>query len=118
MPTDLPDFEDMIKAIDKITDLSLKKSILEYKIKLGESRVYKKASVEEKYFQQGKPLSVTAIKNIYEFTGLEGELIDLRKELIQVEADLSKEKYLYDLMEDRIEVWRSEQANQRVSLSI
>ncbi len=118
MATELPDFEDMQKAIDRMTALDLRKSILEYRIKLGEANVYRKATFEPEFFQKGKPLATTAIKSIYEFTGLKGELIDLRKELIQVEIDLNKEKYLYDLMKNRIEVWRSEQANQRVSLSV
>jgi hypothetical protein len=115
---DLPDFEDMQKLIDLITSLSLKRATLDYQIKLGEARVYREANSNPKYFVSDKPPSISAIKATFEYSGLEGELMDFRKQLIQTEVELSRQKYLYELMKDKIEVWRSEQANNRSSVNV
>lgn len=114
----LPDFDDMAKAIDKISALALKKSLLEVEIKSLECKVFTVAMTDPAYLQGGKPPSTTYIENAFKYTGLGGEILPLRVELAKVSSELEKERLDFDLMKDAIEIWRSEQATQRISLGI
>jgi len=111
---ELPDFEDMVRVADEIYRLSLLKSSLELRIKLAESDVFIKTSSDERYFQNGKPPSVAFIENTYKQVGLDNEIRPLREELVRANADLDRAKNTLDLLKTQIEVWRSEQANNRV----
>jgi hypothetical protein len=115
---ELPDFEDMAEAIDKITQLALEKSLLEIEIKKLECSVFTTAMTDQAYFQGGKPPSATFIENAYKFTGLNGEIVPLRIRLATVCSALENDKLNFDLMKDAIEIWRSEQATQRLSLNL
>jgi hypothetical protein len=110
---ELPDFEEMATSVDRITKLSERKGVLEIQIKEQESSIFKRALVEEKYFQNGKPASATFVENAYKYTGFEGEILPLRYELLAVSTQLENAKSTFDLMKSKIEVWRSEQANSR-----
>jgi hypothetical protein len=115
---ELPDFEDMSEAIEKISSLALKKSLLEIEIKKGESLVFTTAMSDPAYLQGGKQPSSAYVENAYKYTGLNGELIPLRVELAVTGATLEKERLSFDLMKDSIEIWRSEMATARVSLTV
>jgi hypothetical protein len=114
---ELPDFEIMASAVERITSLSEKKGVLEIQIKEQEASIFKRALVEEKYFQNGKPASATFVENAYKYTGFEGEILPLRYELLAVSTQLDNTKANFDLMKNKIEIWRSEQANQRGAVS-
>jgi hypothetical protein len=111
---ELPDFEDLSASIDKIGQLAKEKETLELDIALGEARVYKTCMSDSTYFSGGKQPSVAYIKAAYETTGLEDELTPLRRRLIEVETSLEVTRRAYDLMRIRIDVWRSQQATERV----
>lgn len=113
---ELPEFEDMQNTVEEILKLSLKKASLDLSIKVAEADVFKQAIVDEKYFQGGKPPSATYIENAYKQTGLEGEIIPKREELGDITARLEYQKNKLELMKTLVEIWRSEQANQRVSV--
>jgi hypothetical protein len=113
---ELPDFEDMAEAIDKITQLALKKSLLEIEIKRLESVTFTTAFSDQKYFQGGKPPSTSFVESAYRYTGLNGEILPLRLELADVCSKLENERLNFDLMKDSIEIWRSEQATARISI--
>jgi len=115
---ELPDFEDMQKVVEEILSLSLFKAGLELDIKVAESDVFKRATVEEAYFQNGKPPSATYIENTYKYPGLDGEITEKRRQLGDTSARLEYQKNKLDLMKTLVEIWRSEQANNRVSVSV
>lgn len=109
----LPDFEDMAKLIDEIKVLSLKKAFLEIEIKKMENDVFSTAQFDT----NGKPLSTTFIENAYKHSGIHGEILPFRIELARVSSQLEGERLKFDMMQMTIEIWRSEQANNRISLT-
>ena len=113
---ELPDFEDMKDIIDEILEFSLRKAELEIAIKVAEANVFKVTFNDERFLQNGKSPSVAFVENTYKFTGIDEEIIELRVELGEILARLDYKKNELDLMKTLVEVWRSEQANQRVAL--
>lgn len=118
MAIELPDFEDLQKLIDEIRKLSVKKSLVEIEINKLEAETVRKATENPEFFQQGKPLSATYVKSVYEYSGINGEILPLRISLAEISAELEAKRLMFGLQKDIIDIWRSEQANQRISLSV
>lgn len=118
MAIELPDFEDLQKLIDEIRELALKKSLLEIQINCQEAAAVRKATEDPTFFQQGKPLSATYVKAVYEYGGIDGEIIPKREALAVLMAELEAKRAMFGLQKDIIDIWRSEQANQRINLSV
>ena len=109
----LPDYEDLQKLADDIKKLSLEKARIEQVIKERESIIFLTCSKDEKYFQGGKPPSVAFVQNAYIYTGLSGELLPSRSELINIESLLDRTKMQYALYKDLLDIWRTLNANER-----
>lgn len=109
----LPDFDEIYALNDKIFELSKKKGLLEIKIKLGEADVTTRATFDKKYYVNDKPPSQTYIDNSWKFTGFDGELTELRNQLVQASTELEYVKSKLDLLKLVIEVWRTKSANER-----
>lgn len=112
----IPDFDDMQKAISEIQDLSVSRLSLEIDIKSKEAEIIFKVLGDSKYFVNSKIPSMTFIDSTYKYTGLDGELLPLRKELARLVALLEYAKNSFYLMKSAIDVWRSQTANERATL--
>lgn len=112
----IPDFDDMLQLAEKIKELMLIKSSLDTKIKLGQSEVYKLVMTDPKFFENGKPPSVSYVKAVYEYPGLNGELISLREAYSVASAELDFLQTQFDIMKTKIDIYRTESANKRASL--
>ena len=113
---DLPDFDDMQKVIEKMSDLSLKIELLKLEIEVAESEIVTTCMTDTRFFVGGKPPSMSLITSTFARTGLNGELVPKRQELAKLESLLEVLRRSYDLMKSRIDVWRSLQANERASV--
>lgn len=113
--SDLPDFDDMMNVADSIKHLMLNVADLERQIKEGQAKVYQICTTDKKYFENGKAPSMAYIKSLYEYTGLDGELIPLRQALAMAEAELDFLKAQFDMMKMQVDVYRTESANKRAS---
>lgn len=113
---ELPDFEKLQVLIDRIQKLSLEKSLTEIKIKSMEAEITKTATSTETFFVNGKPPSMEYIKSVYLYTGFDNELVEQRKLLAEIYAELEYARLSLELLKDMIDVWRSEQANQRIAV--
>ena len=111
-----PDFNDMVKMIDKIQSLTYTKLRLKLELEIAEAQISKDAVVDPKYFEGGKAPSMTYIKAVYFPAGFSGELKEKRLELAQTEADLGKAQGLFDILKMQFDAWRTEQANNRNTL--
>ena len=111
-----PDFEDVMKIVERIRELSLASAILENKIKFTESEIVVEATANEKYFINGKPPSMTYINSTYKVTGFDNELKKMRQDLVEMQSELEYRKNLLGVQKDKLEVWRTESANQRASV--
>jgi hypothetical protein len=109
----LPDFDDLVKVAQDISALQYKKLMLEAKIKEAEANVFKLAFTDEKFFQGGKPASVTFIENTYKYTGLDNSIVPLRTELAEVTAKLEEHRILFDIYKNMLDVWRTLSASER-----
>lgn len=110
---DLPDFDFLMDMINIIGSLSTKKENLELDIISLEARVVIVATTDEKYFVGGKPPSMSFVEATYKRTGFDGEIMQKRRELAVVSSELEVARKSFDLAKQKIEVWRSLQANER-----
>jgi len=113
---ELPDFDDLFSLNERISDLSRKKLQLDLQLKLAEADITKKSMLDEDYYVKGKPPSMEFVKNSFLLTGFHGELIPIRKELIDVITELDMQKIKLQLYRDLIDVYRTESANERAVL--
>jgi len=111
----IPDFEEFTKLAEEISALMYRKLYLEAQIKEGESNVFRVANTDEKYFQGGKPASVSFIDNTYKFPGLEHELIPMRTELARIASELEGKRLQLDVYKSFIEIWRTLCSNSRTA---
>jgi len=118
MTVQLPDFDDMAKMIDNIYETSLKKMMLDLEIHAKEAEIVRISMADEKYFVNGKVPSVAYLEATVKFTGIDGELVEMRKALSETSASLERFRLLYELMTKKIEVWRSQTANERVASQV
>ena len=110
---ELPDVDEMFKLVDKITDLSYRKSMLELEITFEESRIVKLASSDSSYYQGGKPPSVAFINSTWKNTGFNNELKPKREELAKVSADLESARLKFQLYKELVGLYRTQSANER-----
>ena len=110
---DVPDLDEQLDLIEKIKEVSLAKSMLELSLKDKEAQVVVAMTSEEKYFVNGKKPAMNFIKSTAAFTGINGELIPLRKKLAELEIELEFLKNSFYIYKDMVHVWRTLSANQR-----
>jgi hypothetical protein len=110
---DTPDFEKMDTISDEIHGLQKKKLLLEVEIGEVEADTVMELRTNEEHFVKGKPLAMNYIKETYLFSGLKGELVEKRRELARVTADLEKSKRSYYLFKQIVDAWRTQSANAR-----
>lgn len=110
---DLPDFEDLFGIIEKVRTISLEKMFLEAKIKHEEAKVMVEARSNSKYFENGKPPAISFIESTYLFTGFDNSLLPLREKLAELSSELEYHRMRFQLEKDKIDVWRTQSANER-----
>lgn len=113
---DLPDFDDMMKLVDEITNVSARVKETELDIDQLVSNIHREAQVNDKYFVNGKPPSSTHVKACWETTGFDGELIPKRRELIYLETRLEKAKMQYEILRMQVDLYRTDSANKRAAV--
>jgi hypothetical protein len=109
----IPDFDGFLKLSGEIADTAMEKAKVDAIIKEGEANVFRVCTTEEKYFVGGKPPSMSYIESTYKYSGINGELIDLRLRLSNVSAVLEQKRLVFDIYKTMIEVWRTLCSNQR-----
>ena len=112
----IPDFEDMLSISAEIRDKSLEKTRLDLMIEDGVAKTVKTLTTNPEFFTNGKAPSIAFIERTYEFTGLDGELYNLRVKLGTVTAELEYLKNKLMIYRDMIDVWRTVSANKRASV--
>lgn len=111
----IPDYSELIDLSVEISALMYKKLVLDSQIKEGEAIVFRTASSDAKFFQGGKPPSVSFIDNTLRHTGINGELLLLRLDLAKVISDLEGKKIQMDIYKTMIDVWRTLCSNNRTA---
>lgn len=93
----MPSFEDFMKIADEIKTLSVTKMRLENQIKAGEAQTFRAVMNEPKHFINGKPVPVSYFENAYKFSGLDGELVELRNTLAETQASLEMKRNQFEV---------------------
>ena len=88
---ELPDFDDLFKLADEISNKDREIALLRIEIKYEESKITKEATTNEEYFVNGKPPSQTYIDNAWKYTGFNDELIEKRNHLAELETESETE---------------------------
>jgi hypothetical protein len=114
--TILPDWDDMTKVIEQIESAMYAKLSIDSAIEMREAEITKLVSTNPDYFVGGKPPSMEYVKKVYLPSGLEGELKEMRMAYADSCARLKKAELTFDMMKSMIDVWRTEQSNQRKAL--
>jgi hypothetical protein len=106
------DFDDMYKAADEISSLTFSVEQLEIEIQVAESELTRIVTTNPEYYVNGKKPAQNYIATVY-FGGLDGSLLNTRRDLARKKADLIKAKTRFDVMKLQLDVWRTESANER-----
>jgi hypothetical protein len=112
----VPDFDDMLAVAKNIRDLTVEKLTLDVELKFKEKQVVMQCQVNDKYFQNGKPPSMAFAEKAYVYTGFEDELLPLRLKMATTIADLDYYELRFKIMQMQVELFRTESANNRVTL--
>lgn len=110
---ELPDFNDMMKLVEEISNLSKRKTLLDITVKVKEAEVTREMTTDEKYFVKGKPPTQAFIDNSWKYVGFNNETLKVREELVEVSANLELAKNKFQLYRIMIDIWRTESANER-----
>jgi len=113
----LPDFDDLDRLVFEIRDLSLEAEYLDVYIKAKEAEIIEEYTSNPEKFVSGKVISMTQLKSTVAFTGENGELVEKRRELARARADLEAAKLKFGLERSKIDVWRTQSANERLAVS-
>jgi frataxin-like iron-binding protein CyaY len=113
---ELPDFEDIANVIEKIREVSIKKSLIDLEIKVKEAEINIEATRDTKYFVNKKPPSQEYIKNSWRITGFDNELLKPRKHLVTLSAELEYNRLKLALLNNLVDIWRTQSANERILL--
>lgn len=109
----LPDYNDLLKLAEEISCFQYEKSKLELELKEAEALIFRTALSDEKFFVGGKPPSIASIEANYKITGFNGELIPIRKRLLEATLDFDNAKQKFDVYKLLFEVWRTLSSNER-----
>lgn len=112
----LPDIDEMFDILDEIHNLGIEKARLDFEIKVAEANINKIVSTDSQFFLNGKPPSQAYIDNTYKFCGINNELIDKRKRLFEIDVEIEFNQARFNLLRTVIEIWRTQSANERVSI--
>lgn len=112
-----PSFDDMIKLAALVGDLTKQVLEKEVEIKTKEAAVVRKVTTESKYFRDGKVLPMSMIESMYLYTGIEGELVPLRREYADLKGKLEKARLLFQTMQDKVKVFQTQSSNLRGTLA-
>ena len=93
----LPSFDEFMGIANKIKELSIRKMRLENKIKETESESFKEVMSNPKFYVNGKPVAVSFFENAFKFTGIDGNLVLLRNELADTQAELDEQRNLFEI---------------------
>ena len=113
--TTVPDFDDMSNLADKIRELTAKKMLLDIQIKAREAEITQVMCSDQSYFQNGKPPSMALIESTLQYSGINGELLPMRKELALTISALEEAKLRFDIYRMQLDLYRTEAANQRLT---
>lgn len=111
----IPDFDDFMSITEDIRAINFDKMVVENEIKHRESENFKAVMNKPEYFQNGKPVPVSYYENAYKFTGLSGELLELRQRLSELSALLDQKRLQLSIYKDMIDVWRTMSSNERMA---
>jgi len=106
---DLPDFDEIYKLIADIRNKSVEVAKKRLVIKVMEKEVFVKGKDEG--------MAVTHVTSAYKTTGFNDEILPIREELAELEADLDFMENTLDLHKSKIEVWRTISANERTGVA-
>lgn len=112
---ELPDFSEMLKLIHTIEALNKEELRLRTEIKIKEAESVDRVTNDPKFLVDGKTPSVSYIDRTYKITGIEGDLVELRRELDKISADLHGANLLLQFYRDMISVYQTESANKRAA---
>lgn len=111
---EIPDFDDMIKCANKIFDLSKEKAEIDITIKVKEKESIEKGLDLIKI--DGKKPSMSYLESTVKVTGIDNNLIELRKRQQNLLNEIDYYKTILEIYKLKIEVWRTMSANERASV--
>lgn len=109
----VPDYDDLINLSQKIYQVALHKKLLEVELKYKEKELMVLLTTDPKYFKDGKAPAVNFLEKTYLYSGLNNELVPLRKKFAELSAELSLLETEYEIMRMQIDLFRTESANSR-----
>ena len=115
--TNLPDFDDLFEISQNIAHLKKSIGILSAVLTDRVAEITANVTQSEQYTIKNKPPSMDYVKNTYQILGrndTEKEWLRAKRvEIAEAESELKKNELDFQIMRMQIDVWRTENANQR-----
>ena len=103
----LPSFEDYMNLAEEIKKISLEKMLTDNAIKSKEAETFKTVMTEPKYFVQGKAVPVSYFENCYKFSGINGEILEMRTHLAEMVSLLESKKTQFEIYKQMHELYKT-----------
>jgi hypothetical protein len=114
---ELPDYEKIFELIKKIGEKSKERALLELEIKFDCAALVIETQSNPKYFINDKPQSMAQIERTLLVLGREGELKEKYTKLALISSELELLRLELSLLNNMIEIWRTQSANERLAIS-
>jgi hypothetical protein len=106
----------MVDIAQELASITRQILVLDLEIKDAEARVVVEVSKNQDFYVGGKPPSMDFVKNTYKITGINGELMEKRKELAGLQARENQLKLEFQAMKEMVSIFIAESANQRANI--
>lgn len=112
----VPDFDDMFRLASVISELQVKVMNTELSIEEEIDKITREVTTNTKYFVNGKAPSMEFVKTTYHTSGANGEILSLRRRLIDEQSALDLAKRQFEVMRNMVTMYVTDSANKRASV--
>lgn len=114
--TRIPDFDDMFNMASLIRDLQVVVLNTELSIDSLVDKITREVTTNTKFFVNGKAPSMEFVKVTYHTSGMNDEILLLRRKLVEQKSELDYAKRQFDIMRDIVTMYVTDSANKRASV--
>lgn len=109
----LPDFNELLELTEEIKAEHMKIILKDMEIKADVANTYHIVTTDNNYFLNGKPMPANRFEKTYEQVGIDGKLIEKRRELAELKVTVKYLENKLSIFKEMINVWRTLSANER-----
>jgi hypothetical protein len=103
----IPDFDDLLKLTEAVSEIMVRKLMLEKDIKTCEARTVTTVMTDSNYWKDGKVPAMNLIDATWKYTGINDEILPLRTQLAFAIGELEKAKSAWELYREMLDIFQA-----------